>query len=365
MPLTFERRPAPSPLARLAAPLIAVVLTLAGGSVLFAALGHAPGAALHAFLVAPLGDLYGLGELCSKAAPIILCATGVAIGFRASVWNIGAEGQLILGAIASGVVALEFGGTGSPLVLPAMFLAGALGGMAWAAIPAFLKVRFNASEILVTLMLTYVAGLLLSALVFGPLRSPTGFNWPESSTFAAAARLPRLVPGTRLNIGFPIALAVALLAWFFVARTHLAFRMQVGALAPRAARYAGFSPARAVWAAMLIGGATAGLAGTIEVAGTIGKLREVVSPGYGFAAIIVAFIGRLHPIGIVLGSLLMALLYLGGENAKVALGIPAAATGIFQGLLLFSLLVSDTLVSWRVRWRAPSPPGTAGAVDRG
>ena len=364
MPFTLERRATPSPLARLAAPLLAVALTLAGGSVLFAALGHPPLAALYAFLVAPLGDLYGLGELCSKAAPIMLCAVGVAIGFRASVWNIGAEGQLILGAIASGVVALTFGASGSPLVLPAMVLAGVLGGMAWAAIPAFLKVRFNASEILVTLMLTYVAGLLLSALVYGPLRSPTGFNWPESSAFGPAARLPRLVPGTRLNIGFPIALLVALAAWFFIARTHLAFRMQVGALAPRAARYAGFSHTGAVWAAMLIGGAAAGLAGTLEVAGTIGKLREVVSPGYGYAAIIVAFIGRLHPVGIVLGSLLMALLYLGGENAKVALGIPAAATGIFQGLLLFSLLVSDSLVGWRVRWRS-SPPVAREVADRG
>ena len=348
------------------APLAAAVLTVVGGSVLFAALGHDPAASLHSFFIAPVSDLYGVGELTLKAAPLLLCATGLAIGFRANVWNIGAEGQLIAGAVCGGGIGLWLGPAGSVFLLPAMFAAGALGGMAWAGIAAFLRVRFNANEILVTLMLTYIAGLFLSYLVYGPWRSPTGFNWPESSDLADAARLPRLLAGTRLNLGIVIALAVALAAWVFVARSYLAYSMEVGGLAPKAARYAGFSEDKLIWLGLLVGGATAGLAGVIEVSGTIGKLREVVSPGYGFAAIIVAYIGRLHPFGIILASFMMALFYIGGEQVKVSLGLPSAITGVFQGMLLFFLLMSDLLITYRPRlsaWRRGAARRSGHAAD--
>ncbi len=350
MLVKLERRAHPSRVMVAGAPLAAAVLTILGGSVLFAALGHDPVLAFHAFFIAPVSDLYGLGELSLKATPLMLCAIGLAIGFRANVWNIGAEGQLIAGAICGGGLALYVGPSGGALLLPAMLVAGALGGMAWAGLAAFLRVRFNANEILVTLMLTYIAGLFLSYLVYGPWRSPTGFNWPESSDLADAARMPRLLAGTRLNLGIVIAPAVALLAWIFLARSYLAYSMEVGGLAPKAARYAGFSQRRMIWLGLLAGGATAGLAGVIEVSGTIGKLREVVSPGYGFAAIIVAYIGRLHPIGIILASFMMALFYIGGEQVKVTLGLPSAITGVFQGMLLFFLLMSDLLIAYRPRW---------------
>ena len=304
------------------------------------------------FFVSPFRDLYSIGELSLKVAPLALCAVGLAIGFRANVWNIGAEGQLIAGAIAGGGLGLAFPDTASAWLLPAMFLAGALGGMAWAAIPAFLKVRFDTNEILVTLMLTYVAGLLLSYMVYGPWRAPSGYGWPESEPLHAAARLPRLLEGTRLNLGIVIALVVALASWLFVARSHVAYQMQVAGIAPRAARYGGFERSRMIWIGLLAGGACAGLAGVVEAAGTIGKLRETVSPGYGFAAIIVAFIGRLHPGGILLASVLMGLFYVGGEAAKVSLGLPTAIIGVFQGMLLFFLLMSDLLLTHRVRWRA-------------
>lgn len=352
MRLRLEPRAAPSRRMTLLAPVLAGLLTVGFGSLLFSLLGHAPARAFHAFFIAPVSDLYGLGELCLKAAPVLLCAVGLAVGFRAGVWNIGAEGQLVIGAICGGWLALQFP-QATGWLLPAMFVAAAAGGMAWAAIAAFLRVRFNANEILVTLMLTYVAGLLLSYLVYGPLRSPTGFNWPESTAFSDAARLPRLIAGTRLNLGFPLALAAAVVVWLFLARSFFAYQMAVGGLAPLAARYAGFDRRRMIWIGLLAGGLTAGLAGLVEVAGTIGKLRETVSPGYGFAAIIVAFIGRLHPLGIVLASLLMALFYIGGEAVKVELGLPAAITGIFQGMLLFFLLMCDLLIGYRIRIGPP------------
>ena len=359
MPLRIEARAEPSRAMGLATPLIAAALCVVCGSALFVFLGLEPAVVFKTFFVSPFRDLYSVGELSLKIAPLTLCAVGLAIGFRANIWNIGAEGQLVVGAIAGGGLGLAFPDATSGWLLPAMFLAGALGGMAWAAIPAFLKARFDTNEILVTLMLTYVAGLLLSYMVYGPWRAPSGYGWPESEPLHAAARLPRLLEGTRLNLGIVIALAVAGASWLLVARSFVAYQMEVGGIAAGAARYAGFERSRMIWIGLLAGGACAGLAGVVEVAGVVGKLRESVSPGYGFAAIIVAIIGRLHPGGIVLASVLMGLFYVGGEAAKVSLGLPSAVIGVFQGMLLFFLLMSDLLLTHRVRWRSR----VAGAAD--
>ena len=332
-----------------ASPLIATGLTLAAGFVLFLGLGRDPVSALRTFFIAPVSSKNGVAELLLKAAPLMLIAQGLAIGFRANVWNIGAEGQLALGAICASALAIGFDGTASGWLLPAMLVAGAVGGMAWAAIPAWLRTRFNASEILVTLMLTYVGSLLLSYLVHGPMRDPQGLNFPQSILFGEAALFPSLMAGTRLNASVLLAPIAAAAAWLFVSKSFVGYQMLVGGLAPPAARYAGFSEKRAVWLALLIGGGAAGVAGVAEVAGPLGQLLPVVSPGYGFAAIIVAFVGRLHPLGIALASLLMSLLYLGGESAQVALGLPSAITGLFQGMLLFFLLGSDVFVYYRIR----------------
>jgi simple sugar transport system permease protein len=347
--IRLEPRLAPSRLAGWASPLIAAAATLVVGYALFSALGTDPWQAFHVFFVKPVETRYGVGELLLKAGPLMLCATGLAIGYRANVWNIGAEGQLTMGAICGGGVALAFFDSTSPLVLPSMIVAGALGGMAWAAIPAFLRTRFNANEILVSLMLVYVAGHLLSFLVHGPWRDPEGFNFPQSKMFSDAALLPNLVAETRLNAGFVLALAAVAIGWTFISRSYTGFQMRVAGLAPAAANYAGISPNRTVWIGMLVGGACAGIAGVNEVAGPIGQLQPTASPGYGFAAIIVAFVGRLHPVGILFASLLMSLLYLGGESAQMTLALPSAVTGLFQGMLLFFLLASDVLINFRLR----------------
>jgi general nucleoside transport system permease protein len=345
----LERRPRPSGVMRILAPAIAVLAMLATGIVAFALLGRNPLGAAYAYFVEPLTSAYGVGEWLLKATPLTLCALGLAAGFRANVWNIGAEGQFTLGAIAGGGVGLFWGHSLGALAVPAMLLAGALGGMAWAAIPAFLRTRFHTSEILTSLMLVYIAQLLLAWLVRSPWRDPAGFNFPQSQVLDDNLLLPTLFEGARANIGFVIALVLAGAMWFFSSKTFAGYRMQVTGLAPAAARYAGYSANGAVWIALLVSGATAGLAGICEIAGPIGRLQPSISPGYGFAAIIVAFVGRLHPLGIVLAALLMSLLYLGGESVQLELQLPAAVTGLFQGTLLFYLLAADLFILFRLR----------------
>jgi general nucleoside transport system permease protein len=349
VPLKLEPRAEPSRIMQYGSPLLAIGLTAAMGLVFFVALGKDPVAAFYAFTVLPVADLYGFGELLIKASPLILIALGLAIGFRANVWNIGAEGQLTVGAIFSGAVALRYGPDGGAWVLSAMIMAGAVGGAAWAAIPAFLRTRFNASEILVSLMLTYVAQLWLSYLVYGPWRDPKGYNFPQSEPLSESALYPILLDGTRLNASVLITLAAVAVAWIILNRSFTGYQLKVTGLSEAAARYAGFSARRAVWIGMLAGGITAGVAGVGEVAGPLGQLFPTASPGYGFAAIIVAFLGRLNPIGIVLAGLLLSLLYLSGEAAQMALNLPSATTGVFQGMLLFFLLGADVLINYRIR----------------
>jgi ABC-type uncharacterized transport system permease subunit len=269
--------------------------------------------------------------------------------FRSNVWNIGAEGQFILGAIFGGGVAMRATEDSGRFVVVLILLAGTLGGMLWAGVVAFLRDRFHANEILVSLMLVYVADLLLSYLVHGPWKDPHGYNFPQTVTFASPTQIPRLVTGFRADIGVPIALVLVACAWVFIFRTFAGFQLQVGGLAPAAARYAGFSSRRGLWTALLVSGATAGLAGALEAAGPLGQLTPYVPTGYGFGAIIVAFVGRLHPVGIVLSAVLMSMLYIGGELAQSRLGLPKSITGVFQGLLLFALLACDTFIQYRVR----------------
>jgi general nucleoside transport system permease protein len=354
MPFRLERRAAADGRMAVLAPLIALVLAAAGAAVLFAVLGRDPLACLKTLFLAPLADANGWSELALKATPLLLCAIGIAVGVRAEVWNIGAEGQFTIGAIAGGWVALTFGPGGGWWVVPLELLAGIVGGAAWGGVAAWLRTRFNAHEILVTLMLTYVAIQLLGWLVHGPLKDPEGFNFPQSPQFDPAAMLPTLVEGGRVTIGALFALAAVPLSAVLLGRTATGYRLRVVGLAPGAARYAGFSETAAVWICLLLGGGLAGLAGICEVAGPVGQLTPTISPGYGFAAIIVAFLGRLRPLGMLFAALLLALLYLGGEALQISQQLPLAATSVIQGMLLLFLLGADVLTLYRpVLARAP------------
>jgi len=333
-----------------AAPVLAVVMTMIAGLGLFEIMGHNPFESLYTFFVAPVNTWDGVAELGVKGTPLILIAIGLSFGFRANVWNIGAEGQLTIGALAGSALALAFYDVESVFLLPGMIIVAALGGMAWAAIPAFLKTRYNANEILTSLMLTYIGLLVLSLLIHGPLKDPDGMNFPESRIFHDAAMLPILIEETRLHAGFLIMLAAVVSAWVILGRHIIGFQIRVIGMAPRAASYAGFDQKKMVWLVFLVAGALSGIAGICEIAGPLGQVVPVISPGYGFTAIIVAFVGRLHPVGIFFAGMLMALSYLGGENAQIELNMPNAVTGVFQGMLLFFLLACDVLIKYRLRF---------------
>ncbi|MDF1735714.1 MAG: ABC transporter permease [Minwuia sp.] len=349
--IRLERRPETSRAMLWLTPVLALILTILVGMVLFAMLGKDPVQTVVVIFVSPFSDLYNLSELLVKATPLILIAIGLSLGFRAGIWNIGAEGQFTIGALAGGAVGLAFHGTDSIWLMPLMWITGCAAGMAWAAVPAYLRTRFGANEILVSLMLVYVATLLLSALVTGPLRDPDGFNFPESRLFEGSAAMPLLMEGTRAHIGFFAALLAALVAWLLLGRHVVGFQIRLLGEAPRAARFAGFVEARVIWFCLLVSGGLAGLAGLFEATGPVGQLVPSLPVGYGFTAIIVAFLGRLNPLGIIIAGFVMAVTYLGGEAAEITMQLPNAVTEVFQGLLLFFLLGMDVLSTYRFRLR--------------
>lgn len=351
--LSLENRPNSSSWMAFCSPLLAVLLTMLVVGILFALMGTSPWDGLRVFFFEPIKDQHGWAEVGLKVIPLLLISVGLAICFRANIFNIGAEGQLIVGAIFAGAFILQFdsGDNGGFWWVSGALICGVLGGMFWAGITAFLRDYFNTNEILVSLMLVYVAQHLLSFLVHGALMDPDGFGFPQSSLFNDGFLLPALIDGTRLNVAIVLSGLAAIVAWVYLNRSMPGFRLRVGGMAPLAARYAGFSSRRALWISLLASGGLAGLAGAAEVMGPIGQLTPSVSPGYGFAAIIVAFVGRLHPIGVIFSSFIMALIYIGGELAQSRLGMPNAISGIFQGILLFSLLICDVFITKRLVWR--------------
>jgi simple sugar transport system permease protein len=352
--LRLEKRPNPSQFWQYGTPVVAVLLTMIVGGILFAMLGKDPIAVIRTIFWDPIfGEFafYLRGQLLVKAGPLILIAIGLALGFRAGIWNIGAEGQYIMGAVIGASVGLAVYPTESRLIYPVMVLAGAFGGWVWAMIPAILKTRFNTNEILVSLMLVYVAETILAKAATGFLRNPDGAGFPGSRNFSSytAASNPELIVGTGLHWGGVAALVTAVLVYILLQRHILGFQIKLAGQAPRAARFHGVNPTRLVVFCMGISGALAGLAGLFEVTGPAGQISIDFNSGYGFTAIIVAFLGRLNPIGIVFAGLLMALTYVGGEMAATNLGLPSAAIQVFQGMLLFFLLGVDVLSNYRIR----------------
>ncbi|CAN7513435.1 ABC transporter permease [Pararhizobium sp. LjRoot255] len=359
MRIELERRPEVSKLFSILSPVIALALTMIFGGIMFMLLGKNPVTALYSFFIEPLMEVWSLHELAIKAAPLILIGVGLSVCYRSNNWNIGAEGQFIAGAIAGSILPVVFYEWHSPLVLPLMLLLGMLGGALFAGIPALLKAHLNTNEILTSLMLVYVAQLFLDWLVRGYWRNPGGLNFPETRTFDPVAVLPEIVASGRTHWGFGFAILAAVVIWFMMRYTLKGFEITVLGQSERAGRFAGFSSRKMIWFSMLLSGALAGLAGISEVSGAIQQLRPVISPGYGFTAIIVAFLGRLNPLGIVVAGLVLALTYLGGEAAQLSLGVSDKVTRVFQGLLLFFVLSCDTLIRYKIRLVLSNLTGTA------
>lgn len=349
MQLRLEKRPEPSKLLQVVTPVAAVLLTMVLGAIIFSALGYDGLGAVREIFVSPLAISYKWQDLAVKAAPLIIIAVGLSIAYRANVWNIGAEGQYIVGAICGTGIGILTNDMTGWWIMPLMMLAGAAGGAAYAAVPAFLRVRFNVNEILTTLMLTYASVYLLNYLLAGPFKSPTSMGQPQTVLLSADQTLPYIIPGTIVQLNAPIAIVVALAVWLVFSRFVFGFQIRVVGSAPHAARYGGFSADRTIWLAMLISGGLAGFAGILEVMGPVGRLILQFPANYGFTAIIVAFLGRLHPLGAILAGIMIAISFVGGEMAQISIKLPFAAVGIFQAMMLFLILASDLLVRYRIR----------------
>ena len=351
-------------------PVVAIALTLVMGAVIFATLGYDPAAALYQFFIAPVSRGYQVADLFVKACPLIIIASGLVFAYRANVWNIGAEGQMILGAMFAGHIALTYPGLSVWTMMPLMMLAGLAGGLLWAMIPAILKTRFNTNEILVSLMLTYVAVLLIDWTVRGPWRDPMSFGFPLTPMYADAALIGKVrIPGIgqlgQMHWGVIGSLLLAVAGWFVLSRTLPGFQVKVMGDAPRAGKFAGFSPTLVTVMVMAMSGAAAGLAGMVEVSANIGQLQPNISFGYGFTAIIVAFLARLNPLAVIVAGLVVALAELGGDAAQIAMGIPKVVTGVFKGILLFMLLAGETFNRFHVTFSLPALPGRAMTKESG
>ena len=344
----IESRSQPSVFINILVPIIAVFLTLLTGSIIFSLMGFDPIFALYTFFISPISNSYGISELLLKASPLALIAIGLAFCFKNNIYNIGAEGQLTMGAIFGGGIGIYFHEVNGFWLLPLMIFGGAIGGAFWGMIPALLKIRFNTNEILTSLMLVYIAALILDYLVVGPWKDPNGYSFPKTRPFNDSGRMPLLFQGLRIHLGLIITLVLIFISWFVFSKTMFGFQLKVSGFSPVAARYAGFNQNIIIYSAFAICGAFAGIAGLGEVSGPIGLLYRDISPNYGFTAIIVAFLGRLHPIGIILAALIIALTYLGAEDAQLFMQIPPAVGFVFQGLVLFYLLGAEVLINYKL-----------------
>ena len=353
--IRLEKRPTPSRLLTGLTPILAVLLTMIVGGLMFWILGKPPVEAIRIIFWDPLFDpnfaAYSRPQLLVKAGPLILIAIGLSMGFRAGIWNIGAEGQYIMGAIYGAAAAYAVYPKESALIFPAMIIAGAFGGWLWAMIPAILRTRFNTNEILVSLMLVYVAESILASVSQGLLKNPEGYGFPGSRNlqqYPSAANV-EILPNSGMHWGVVAAFIAVIFAYVLLTRHTRGFEIRLTGEAPKAARFAGVNPTRIIVFCLGLSGALAGMAGMFEVAGPAGQITIDFNSGYGFTAIIVAFLGRLHPIGILLASLLMALTYIGGELAQLMLGLPGASIQLFQGMLLFFLLATDVFTNYRIK----------------
>ena len=362
MQIVLEKRSQASAWMNVMSPVLAIGLTVIMGGLIFAAMGKPPLTALYLYFIDPLTSWWSIEEVLVKAGPLVLIGVGLAVCFKANVWNIGAEGQLTAGALMGAMVPVLLGDWQSPWALVLMLLLGALGGALFAFIPAWLKTRFGVNEILTSLMLVYIAQLLLDWMVRGPWKDPHGYNFPKSVAFEGWHLLPMWGDG-RMHLGLVVALVIALVLYWVMRNNLKGFEVRVVGSAPRAGAFAGFSQTKMVWFCFALSGGLAGLAGLIEVAGPIGQLQPHISPNYGFTAIIVAFLGRLNPLGVVFSGLLLAISYIGGEGVQIELGISDKTTQVFQGMLLFFILMCDTLILYRVRYLSGTQANTAGETS--
>jgi general nucleoside transport system permease protein len=329
--------------------LAAALAATAAGALVLLAIGASPWATYTTIVTGPLQDLFGATEILVRAVPLTLVALGIAISFRSGILNIGAEGQIMMGVIGASAVALGLPGLPRPVLLPLCLAAGATAGAAWAGIAGFLRARLDVNEILSTVMLNYIAAQIYTFLLRGPMIDPnelmTGSGTPQSMRLPRAAWLDRLVPGTRLHSGLLLALALAALVWLLLWRTTLGYRMRAAGAGAKAARYAGIHVERSLVVAMLFAGGFAGLAGAVEVLGVHHRAIEGISSGYGFAGIVVALFGALHPAGIVPAAAFFGLLLVGADMTQRSAGVPANMILVLQGSIILAIVSARMVIN--------------------
>lgn len=348
MRIKLEKRREPSMAMLVITPIASVVVTMLVGMLVFDALGINGWAAVRDIFLTPLLATYKWQDVALKAAPLVIIALGLSVGNRAQVWNIGAEGQYVIGALCAAGMGMAFGAAGGFFVILLMILAGVVGGALWALIPAVLRTRFSVNEVLSSLMMTYVSLQVLGYLVGGPWKDPNGRNFPATAPLPDNQSLP-ILAGSTIHLGILIAVLLPFVFWVIMSRSTFGYQVRVVGSSPHAARHGGFDAKQTIWATMLIGGAMAGLAGALEFAGALHKIDLGFPSGYGFTAIIVAFLGRLNPFGCLLAGVVLAVTFVGGQLAKTTVHIPDSTAGIFQAMMLFFILASDILIRYRVK----------------
>jgi general nucleoside transport system permease protein len=357
----------------------AALAATAGASLVLTAIGASPWATYVTIFAGPLADVFTASEIVVRAVPLILVALGVTISFRSGILNIGAEGQMLVGILASTAVAVAFPGLPKLVLLPLSLAAGAAAGALWGGIAGVLRARLEVNEILSTVMLNYVAAQLYTYLLRGPMIDPdelmTGSGTPQSIRLPRSAWLDRLVPGTRLHTGLLLALVLAFLVWLLLWRTTLGYRLRAAGAGSKAARYAGIHVERSLVVAMLFAGGFAGLAGAVEVAGVHHRAIEAISSGYGFAGIVVALFGGLHPAGIVPAAAFFGLMLVGADMTQRSAGVPGNMVLVIEGVIILAIVSARMFVNnpyaqeraarlLRRIFRSPSAR-TAGATTAG
>lgn len=370
MRIRLERRLKPSKTAGFLVTVASLILGLAFGGVILLVTGANPIETYRAMAVGAFGSGYSISETLVKAIPLILCGLGVAVAFKMKFWNIGAEGQLAMGGFAASGVALFLPQALPNLqpgwLLPLMVLAGFVAGAIWGMIPGILRALLGVNEVITTLMMNYIAILWIEYLFYGPWRDPQGYGFPGTAQFPKEAWLPRY-PGTRIHLGLVFALAAAVVIWVILTRTRWGYEVRVIGENPTAAKYAGISLMRNVLLVMLVSGGLAGLAGVGEVAGISHRLQKGLTVGYGYTAIIVAWLGQLNPWGVTVVGVLLAGLLVGGDQIQITMQLPAAVALVLQGAILFFMLGGVLFTQYRLRvdWTFGRARGAALPIDGG
>lgn len=336
-------------------PVVSIILALLLCALFITANGMNPVMVYEKMFRGAFGTMYGLTETMVKAIPLLLCGLGIAVAYRISVWNIGAEGQLTVGAMAATAVTIYFPDLTSFWSLSLMLLFGIAAGAFWGLLTAIPRTHFGVNELITSLMLNYVALLALDYVVFGPWKDPKGFNFPGSPMFTAAQSLP-VLGSTRLHIGLLFGLFAVVIYYLMMRFTKWGYELRLIGANPIAAKYAGIPIKRHIIIVMLISGGLAGIAGMAEVSGVTHKLMQGISPGYGYTAIIVAWLAKLNPLGLIITSILFGGLIVGGYSVQT-IGLPSSISEMLQGSILFFLIAGDMIHRFRIRRSRVQPKG--------